>query len=130
MGTWGIGHFENDDALDWAFALDDAQTLEPIESALDQFLASEEQDAGNEAAALAAAATLAALKSQPPDLPENIESYVDRVKIVPAPDILSKALQATLKIRESSELRELWEESGDLEGWLAEVERLAAMLKP
>lgn len=78
MGAWGVGTFENDDASDWVYQLEEAGDLDLVEVTLQ---AAADPEAYLEAPtccmALAAAEVVAALAGQPaPDLPEEIRTWV------------------------------------------------------
>jgi hypothetical protein len=130
MGAWGAKTFENDDARDWVYELEDSTTLEPIKDAI---LAITENDDYVEAdecsAALAAAEVLAALKERPaPDLPEEVIAWVQAYKKKIPANLTSLALKAITRIKTDSELKELWEEAGAKE-WYDAVHDLEARLR-
>lgn len=130
MGDWGAKSFENDDARDWLYELEEADTLEPIEEA---FLVITENDDYLEApecsAALAAAEVLAALKNHPsPDLPEEAATWVQSYKKKIPARLTDLALSAITRIQNDSELKELWEEAG-ADAWNEVVRDLEARLR-
>jgi hypothetical protein len=47
----------------------------------------------------------------------------------PHADEIALAVQAVSRIREESELRDLWDETGDAPHWLAEVDDLLVRLR-
>lgn len=76
MGAWGVGSFENDDAGDWVWELEEAgdgsflvDTLQPVaDAAADKYV-----EVGEAACALAAAEVVAAALGQPgDDLPASV----------------------------------------------------------
>lgn len=131
MGAWGTGPFDNDDAADFAVALDH---LEPeyrataIRTALTQAAEQTDyldRDAGG--AAVAAAALVAAQRDEHvpidcihgpqhpiPELPDELRH------------IAVDALQRVLA--ECSELNELWLDSPDGDQWLHMVSSLTVAL--
>jgi hypothetical protein len=127
MGAWGPASFENDTALEWLedfFESDDDAILWDVL----EFAAApgdEEIDADAGCAALAAAEVLATAGGQPPPvMPEGLDELprepLDR-------ETYDLALRAVARVRQRSELAELWRESGDA-GWLAAVADLEARL--
>lgn len=129
MGAWGHGSFENDDASDWVYELEESGN-----EAIDQALSSvadgapdyiEEPDA---AMALAAAETVAALRGRPAaDLPDEVRQWV---KGKPAPDDarVAKAKSAVAAILNESEMKELWHETDDYSAWEDSVRDLQSRL--
>ena len=62
-------------------------------------------------------------------LPKVLQDWIERIGAGPSPALLAKARAAVRKIRdEPSELRELWEESDDFQGWLASLDGLLGRL--
>ena len=82
MGAWGIGHFDNDEAGDWVWELEEAKSLAPVASAFDEVDASLDYlDAGIGCIALAAAETVAAVIGKPAeDLPESVAEIAASLK--------------------------------------------------
>lgn len=140
MGAWGIGIFDNDDACDWIDELieeDDidfiCSTFKKIGSGIDDTLLSRMLEEKKElyieepegSAILAAAEIVAALNGKAgKDIPEEAIAWIEENMENSTQELLSLAKTAVKSVRENSELRELWEESDDMEGWLAEVEDL------
>ena len=130
MGAWGSGSFENDDAMDWLDVLTDSGDDEPIIGALEEVVAMAEAGDYIEAPfacnALAAAEIVAALHGKPSaDLPKEATAWLAG-KAVPPASLLATAQKAVRAIRtgENSELKELWQESGEMSAWLKAVENL------
>lgn len=134
MGAWGAGSFDNDTALDWyaefrsAGSAHVAETLSAVETA-------DYVDADEGSAALAAAEIVAAtfgrpMAEAPSDLDDLLSRYRDFIKDLP--DVRSRAVTAAKRVlADSSELRELWEESGDESAreWTTLVDDLITRLK-
>ena len=125
MGAWGPGNFENDEALDWVFTLEEVEDLSAVKDALDAVQYSEEDylDAWECSIALAAVEVLAALLGRPSeDLPEEVGAWVqahrhlevNRTLISEAENVISAVLQG-------SELQDLWEETDEYSDWQAVV---------
>jgi hypothetical protein len=138
MGAWGWGSFENDEALDWVFDLEQSRDFSAIAATLDTILDNEDDylDATDCSMALAAAETVAALTGWPePALPEEVASWVkDRQQESsqegPPVDesLVVRARRATEAILSDSELKELWEETDEFERWEATVADLLRRL--
>jgi Domain of unknown function (DUF4259) len=79
--------------------------------------------------AIAAAELCACCAGQSPErLPDNVHAWVEENPHGPHADEVELALQAVSRVREESELRDLWEESDDHSQWLAELDGLLARL--
>ena len=131
MGAWGVGHFENDDAGDWVWELEDAGSLEPVIAAIAAVEAATEYlEAPDATIALAAAETIAAALGRPaPDLPDAVAAVVKVLPHAPDPDLVSRARAAVERIASDSELRELWEETDDFAAWQSKVSDLIQRLQ-
>ena len=131
MGAWGIGHFENDDAGDWVWELEDAKSLAPVGSAFDEVDASVDYlDAGIACIGLAAAETVAATLGKPAsDLPDSIAELVADLGGAIDQSLVARAIVAVEKIGAESELRELWEETDDFGKWQEKVADLLERLR-
>ena len=127
MGAWGIGAFENDDAADWAWELEEGLDLGPVRQALAATMDTDgclERPEG--ACAVAAAAVVAAsfdgdIKGFPEEVGEWIDDHPDSATRGDARLALD-ALERVMS--EESELRELWEETPDATKWATEIEKL------
>ncbi|MFB7471648.1 DUF4259 domain-containing protein [Kitasatospora sp. NPDC056184] len=135
MGTWDIGHFDNDTAADFSGALDDAAPAEReavirrvltdvVGTASDDYL-----DSYEAAKAVAAAALIAA---QCPGGEPVTTSYGPEQPLPTFPDdfrpLAAEALDRVLA--DESELAELWDESEDAAAWRRTVADLRAVLVP
>lgn len=134
MGTWSAQPFGNDTAADWAWGLDDSKDFAYIEAALDTALANAEEylEAPEAEEAVAAIATLAKLQGnevQSDSYTESADRWIASIGQKPSPALLGRAravIDAVLG--QNSELRELWEESGDAGEWLAAMASLKSAL--
>lgn len=121
MGAWGTGVFENDEASDWVFTLDEeegVETLRPtLMAAADLLGLTEEileEPAGSEA--LAAAEVVAALLGKPSaDLPEEVLEWVKGKEF--GSELASMAQSAVKVVLTNSELKELWQETDEFTAW-------------
>ena len=130
MGTWSAEPFGNDDAADWAYELEDAEDLTPIEEAIDAALSvgDEYLEASEASVALAAIEVLARLGGNPGEqnsYTEAADKWVARLQLKPTVELVDKAQAAIARILgENSELLELWQESDEYDTWQASVEDL------
>ncbi len=138
MGAWGHKNFENDDAGDWVYDLEMSNDKSVIHQALDGVLTNEDYlEAPDCCIALAAAeVVLAGRTGGHARVPEDVSSWLKRkhgfIKKKPVTfesEDVSKSIEAISKIVESSELKELWEESDDFQPWLELENDLIAKLK-
>jgi Domain of unknown function (DUF4259) len=131
MGAWGAGNFENDDAGDWIWSLEDAADTIVLEEAFARIIEPDDcLDACDCSIALAAAEVVAALRKQPgAELPEEVTEFVSRVKISPSPTLVASARSALERIKTKSELQELWDASEDREDWYQSLSDLEARLQ-
>ena len=131
MGAWGTGFFENDDALDWVYDLEESDDTTLIEESLRAIVESEEEylEAPECAMALAAAEVTAALKGMPrPGLTDEVKAWIQHNKIKPDSNIVELALKAIARIKSDSELKELWDESEEASNWYQELDGLEKRL--
>jgi hypothetical protein len=130
MGTWAVDAFGNDDAADWAYELEEAEDLGPIEEAIAEVLAVGEEylEAPEAAVALAAIEVLARVVGNPGEknsYTEAADKWVANLSAKPTAELIDKAHTAIARIlAENSELNELWQDSEEYEAWLASVSDL------
>ena len=130
MGAWGVQIFDNDEAMDWTYDLEESSDLSVVTAALEAVTnpvngALGAMDCCN---ALAAAEVVAALAGKATAaLPEEVAAWVNGK---PAPDgtVVAKAKDAVRSVLDGSELRGLWAETDDFEAWTAAVDDLIARL--
>lgn len=133
MGTWGVGVFDNDTAIDWVCDLAEEPTLEYVLDSLTEPFDDDDASAWEEA--LAAAGAVAHFAGQP--TPGTIEAFWEWEEADDPPDrliITQNLVQQALKITQSSlstnnELKQLIQESGEHEDWVQELDRLSTMLQ-
>ncbi|GAA1483189.1 hypothetical protein GCM10009624_36300 [Gordonia sinesedis] len=135
MGTWGPGAFDSDDAGDWVVEFDEtqpAQRLALIVSTLDAVtdVEASDRDIGVCAAAIAAAATVAALV---PGGPEVDEAYgpqsLNEPGFVVDTELRERAVRALRAVlAPESEWAQLWDEAGDLDEATAVIDGLIRVL--
>lgn len=129
--AWGTGPFDNDDAVDFAAALDD---LDPddrpdaIREALSE--AAEESDYLDRDAGGTAVAAAALVAAQQPD-GEPIDSAYGPKQAIPelSEDLCVLAVQALTRVlADDSELNELWSDAPDGDAWFTTIAQLAEIL--
>jgi poly-gamma-glutamate capsule biosynthesis protein CapA/YwtB (metallophosphatase superfamily) len=126
MGAWGSAAFENDDALDWVWELEESTDDAVVRAALTVALDAEELEAPEASCALAAAEVVAAAGGAPvSSLPDGVRAWVAAHEL-PA-DLRGLAREAVTRIAERSELRQLWDEAGG-DDWRDGVSALQARL--
>lgn len=130
MGAWGYSTFENDDALDWAAALEEDSDARRLTAAFEAVIQNQEYlESFDCSAALAAAEVVAACRGRAADsLPEEILAFLDRVEKSSVQSLRENALTAIERVRSQSELQELWQEADLLADWTAAVDALRARL--
>ena len=129
MGAWGTGIFESDGALDFVLELTDTADLELVQQAFDEVREASEDymDADIAERGLVSAEVVAALTGSPGDLPDDLADWLTGQTLDPG-ITRKQAHQAVRMIRDDSELRELWEESDDFDGWLDGINDLLERL--
>jgi hypothetical protein len=131
MGTWGAGPFENDEASDWVYELEtsaDAAILDRAFASVTDLSADDYLEAPECQIAIAAAETAAALAGRGGSgLPDSVVTWT--LEQGPASlELLSHARAALARIRLTSELKELWDESPSADEWEAAMTDLASRL--
>jgi Domain of unknown function (DUF4259) len=133
MGAWGIGVFENDDAMNWAVDFQRAPSDQSLREAFEAVTAVEdylERDPGSYA--LAAAEVLAAARGKPcRDIPQALRDWAAANASIATPDLLSQALAAIDRtmVEDSSEVAELWSETKDAAAWVMQIDELRQRLR-
>jgi hypothetical protein len=133
MGAWGVLAFDNDDANDWAYGLDDVDDLSLVEGALAAVLEADDYiEAPDATNVLAACEVLARLNGKPGytnAYTEKVDQWVAAHPLKPSRSILKQANEAIDRILgDNSELKELWAESDEHDSWLAAVADLRQRL--
>lgn len=128
MGAWGTGAFDNDDASDWVYELEDGG-IDAIESALDDAIRSSDLSSPTDANAIAAAEVVAAAIGRPvPGLREDIAALVVDVAPSITPEHAERARTAVERVLNASELAELWAETDNDGEWRALIQDLIGRL--
>lgn len=132
-GAWGMGPFDNDDALDWVWELEASSDVSILEDALEDVTSSLIYISAPECSrAVAAAEVVAALiGKQREDLPDEVGSWVSENDIEANKELVELAKKAVTLVRDSSksELAELWLDSGvNHDDWHAGISDLIKRL--
>ena len=124
MGTWAAGSFGNDAALDFVGEMKDLAELPNIIGEIER--RSSRLDADAASAALAACDLLAARIGRPAaDVPDS--AGLAQAEVAEA--VLDTARSLVARVRDASELAELWAEEDDAE-WQAALADLLLRLTP
>ena len=134
MGAWGSGSFENDDARDFLADATGSGDLSLIREVLDNVLTSTEYVEAPDASQAIVAAEMIAAALGRPSLAVLAEDEVSRWLALARPtvdgELAADAREALTRIlAPNSELRELWQESGDFPEWQAAVTELRQQLQ-
>lgn len=133
MGAWGVGAFENDQALDWVWELEKTTGSAGLIKALDsvnKLPAGEYMDGDYGREATAAAELVAALKGKPLKyLPENARKWLEMNPDANNPDLTPQCLSAIDRTLTEGELVELWADSKYDKEWREYMADLKARLE-
>ena len=132
MGAWGINTFDNDDASDWVYELEETgdasfvvETLETVAQYEDDYA-----EASACARALAAAEVVAALMNAgSSSLPNEVKQWVDQHRAIRGQEYAQTALRAVERVKTNSELKELWDESDSAAEWYDTLQDLEKRLR-
>jgi len=133
MGAWGVGSFQNDQALEWLGEVESEDDPALIEDALGTISEADEDaylDADDCNVAIAAAELVAAMGGQPsPRLPDGMKEWCDEQED-PEPELVADAVTAIERIGKDSELVEQYTEDGELDPrWKKSLDDLVKRLK-
>jgi hypothetical protein len=111
--------------------LEDAADLSLLESSLENGAdpSIDYLESPDASVAVAAAEVVVALDGKPSsDLPAEAKDWIED-RGAPSSELKNTAQMAVSRVREDSELRDLWEEAGDLEGWISKIDDLVSRLQ-
>lgn len=126
MGTWGSRNFENDEALDFAATITEKKvsvselysTIKAIAAIQDKEDSDYGPDAYDSTKAIVAIELFAALKGNPSqDFPAFAKNWLAKNSVLKIEDVADQSKKAIHQIKDNSELKELWEESGEFDEW-------------
>jgi len=134
MGTWGVRAFENDDACDWAYGLDEATDFSLVEVAFSEVECTRgDLDMPEACNALAACEVVARALGRPgyqDSHTEGVDAWVEKHKLRPMPRLVERAQAAIDRVMgKNSFLREAFESSADADEWKEAMADLRARLK-
>lgn len=141
MGAWDVGHFDNDSALDWVQDILEGNDLKQVKKLLSSianpkgifgFFKSKENylDADQACYGLVAGEVIATIIGKPSDeLPDDLMEWIQSNDFSVTKPEIDMARKAIVRIKEDSELRELWVESDEFEEWKQKVEDLERRLE-
>ena len=131
MGTWSNKPFGNDAALDWLSELEDSEFwLEKIKNSLAAANNSNYIDARIAEEAIAAAAIVAAGSiDRVSGIYKDAKLWIERSAFSPDRELKESAMAALSNAASNSELKDLWEESESLEGWVNEINKIYTILE-
>ena len=129
MSRWGVGSFENDDAVGWL------AKLGPItrDDLTKVFLHAADNpgylEAPDASVAVAAAEVIAALNGSPAaEVPPEIVEWTKANREASTPDLKALAIRALERVRRNSELKDLWLEADGLNDWTVAIHDLQTRL--
>jgi len=132
MGAWGSGVFENDDAADWVWELEDDNDASVLHEALAAAVdtpVDEPVDVPDASNALAAAEIVAAARGHHgAELPSEAREWIGRNAGIVDARTVALAVAAVERVSINSELKELWEEAENDE-WSLVVSGLLERLR-
>jgi len=131
MGIWAEGSFDNDDAGDWVWELEEAEDVVILEEAFSAIIDNEDDlEAPDCSVAVAAAEVVAALRQHPANnLPKEVQTFVSHVDSQPSESLIASALAALKRVRTKSELQELWDSGANGEKWRQAIAELESRLR-
>jgi hypothetical protein len=128
MGIWRQGSFANDGAMDWVAELS-AHGIEAIRKALqlpDGYIPMDQAQA-----AIAAAEVIAAVHGETSDdTPTEVKTWIkENAALVVSDTEVASAIASVVRVREASELQEVWLEGPRAELWLRATSDLVKRLE-
>ena len=134
MGAWGSGVFENDDASDWVWDLEDDTDGHVVIEALSVVVDTpidEQPEAPDCSNALAAAEVVASARAaaSTTHLPTEASVWIQANRALVTPALVALASGAVERIALDSELKDLWDDAGNT-SWQEIVADLQARLRP
>lgn len=121
MGAWGTRNFENDGSQDWIFDVIDSKDGGLVTDTLARIINNTETlETADCEEGLAAAELVAALMGKPSeDFPEDPLEKLDILNLIATKGLRTQAINAVNKITGASEMKNYWNEAGQLDAWAA-----------
>ena len=132
MGAWDIGSFDNDDALDWVYELEEAEDFSILAEAFETVLGQRGAvpDASDSSIVVCAAeVTAGLLDSRSDELPDEVLAWMED-QPEPSEALLKMASEALTIVLNKSELKELWAESDVYTEWEEGIRELLERMRP
>jgi len=128
MGTWGVGPYDSDTALE--FCADLEEGLRSLEQEMDLFAEADTfEDSDYAVEALTAAAMIAHKVDPGYEVYEPMATWV-KENVVATPKLVRQALKiVSVATAADSELAELWRESDGYEDWISDCQKLRDVLQ-
>jgi ankyrin repeat protein len=126
MGSWSNKPFGNDTALDWFSDLEQSKSpLEMISNTLNKVLQKNDIDSTEEEEAIAAISIIVSASKEPVrGCSSEVKSWISITGFSPTSELKVLSVKALDIILNSSELRDLWEESDGFAGWEKQLIKL------
>lgn len=129
MAGWGTGSFDNEHAQQWIRQLHSLRPDE-LQNIFSQAGASDYLQAREASVVIAAAEVLAAANRRPGDaVPREVATWVGPDPEPPTMELLDLSIQAVGRVRQNSELRDLWLQAEGLNEWSAGLRGLERRLR-
>ena len=130
-GAWGVGSFENDDALDWFFEVSSANTASVFFETFEETEGNGYLQVDTCSAAVAAADVVSSINSQShSNLPDDVQAWVKKANFSISEDLKSAAKAAIKQCTntDKSELAGLWLDAGP-DVWEASIQSIMERLE-
>ena len=130
MGAWEVGSFDNDDALDWVYELEEADDLSILSDAFEAVLEEDGNylDEVDCAVAIGAAEVVAGLMGNSDGaLPDEVRAWI-KTQPKPSGPLVADGLKSLRAILKDSGLKDLWEETEYYDDWKGGVLDLIARM--
>jgi hypothetical protein len=128
MPGWGTGSFENDDAQNFLGALH-GRRPEDLKEILAHADRDDYLDAAEGSVVVAAAEIVAAAKGAPPaTVPRQMSDWLGGIEGSPSAEMNEIARRAVNRVRQNSELKDLWLQADGLNEWSASLRDLEERL--
>jgi hypothetical protein len=132
MGTWGTGPFDDDNASDWVWELQEASDWSVVEDALKAAVDVESAaylEAPDGQVAWAAATVVAAADAPGLTVPDEVRIWVDAHKDSQPAGLRTLGAAALRRVlADNSELVELWQAAGEEREWRSNVQGVTTAL--
>jgi ankyrin repeat protein len=131
MGTWSFRSFGNDSALDWLARLQESEDGQLfIQYTIEKVLNDYDGNAAVAEEAVAAIAVICASATEPAGrINKDAKSWIIQAGYAPSRQVVEIALSSLDIIIHKSELYELWSESGGLNTWIRNIDKLRSILE-